>query len=55
MSKYRILLVDDETDILAELSPFLQHEGYVAETAVFAFIVILAILFYNQSIDDKWE
>ncbi|KAA3661813.1 MAG: DNA-binding response regulator [Chloroflexi bacterium] len=28
------MLVDDETDILAELAPFLEREGYVVETAV---------------------
>ena len=33
MPKPRILLVDDETDILAELVPFLEREGYVVETA----------------------
>ncbi len=34
MFKHRILLVDDEPDILAELAPFLEREGYGVETAV---------------------
>jgi DNA-binding response OmpR family regulator len=34
MPKPRILLVDDEPDILAELAPFLEREGYEVETAV---------------------
>lgn len=34
MPKHRILLVDDEPDILAELAPFLEREGYVVETVI---------------------